>query len=64
VRTSPPSPTASAGAWQWTSRYHGPSHADYLNLLAVSPDGQRILVAGETIGSVASWNYVTIAYRS
>src|SRR5581483_8857847 len=52
----------STGTMSWVSRYDGPSHAhDAAFALAVSPDGSKVFVAGESTGN-AGLGYATIAY--
>jgi DNA-binding beta-propeller fold protein YncE len=55
---------ASTGAKVWTKRYDGKrGHYDYATALAVSPDGTRVYVTGESYGgSPYSDDYATIAY--
>src|SRR5437867_2920104 len=48
---------------RWAARYDGPANAaDYAVALAVSPDGGRIYVTGESEGGVTSLDYATVAY--
>lgn len=44
-------------------RYDGPGNdLDGANSVAVSPDGRRVFVTGDSIGSGSSFDYATIAY--
>jgi putative pyrroloquinoline-quinone binding quinoprotein len=53
----------SSGAKIWAKRYNGPAHSDDLaNDLALSPDGSVVYVTGQSAGSPAIYDMVTIAY--
>jgi DNA-binding beta-propeller fold protein YncE len=53
---------AQSGASVWTRRYDGPGHShDTANAIAVSPDGTKVFVTGESWGSTSS-DYATVAY--
>ncbi len=54
---------AASGAQRWLARYGGPVKSDNSAVaLAVSPDGQRVYVAGFTNGFGSSNDYATLAY--
>jgi len=55
---------AAAGSQLWIKRYDGPgSAADRASAVAVSPDGSRVFVTGESDGSPDTANdFATIAY--
>jgi hypothetical protein len=55
--------TAATGALLWTARYDGPTHLyDVARSLAVSGDGTRILVTGESDVSATDSDYATVSY--
>ncbi|HEX9235539.1 MAG TPA: PQQ-binding-like beta-propeller repeat protein, partial [Actinomycetota bacterium] len=55
--------TVSTGAVLWTARYDGGfANEDFAHSLAVSPDGTRVFVTGESRGSSIYADYATIAY--
>ncbi|MBI4728940.1 MAG: hypothetical protein HY775_05485, partial [Acidobacteria bacterium] len=55
--------SATAGAELWEARYSSPRNSsDEAHSLAVSPDGARVYVTGETYGSGSSTDYATLAY--
>ena len=56
---------AAPGTQLWVSRYNGPGNGgDRALSVAVSPDGQRVFVAGRSRGSSGKADYATIAYNA
>ncbi|MCU1499126.1 MAG: hypothetical protein JWM47_3079 [Acidimicrobiales bacterium] len=56
---------SSTGAAVWTSRYDGPAHLiDHPTAIAVSPDGSKVFVTGESAGSTHKLDYETVAYSA
>jgi DNA-binding beta-propeller fold protein YncE len=56
---------ASTGAKIWVKRYDGPYiSADQAYALAISPDGTKVYVTGESLGSGADTDYATLAYEA
>jgi hypothetical protein len=56
---------AVSGARLWASRYNGPGDgADLAHAIAVSPDGTRLFVTGESAGRGSGPDYETIAYNA
>jgi len=57
---------ATTGSTAWLARYDGPVHgADYAHGLAVSPDGTRVYVTGESpYSTISDSDYATIAYEA
>jgi DNA-binding beta-propeller fold protein YncE len=54
---------AATGAQLWLARHDGPAHAlDWPYLLAVSPDGQSVLVEGWDITTGGGQDWATVAY--
>ncbi|MBI4729360.1 MAG: hypothetical protein HY775_07630 [Acidobacteria bacterium] len=53
---------SSSGAQLWEARYNGPGNSfDVARSLAVSPDGARVYVTGESYGSGGNYDYETTA---
>jgi WD40 repeat protein len=51
------------GAVVWTQRYNGPANApDSAYAVAVSPDGSKMFVTGESAGTSTGYDYATVAY--
>jgi WD40 repeat protein len=56
---------AGTGSERWVARYNDPQNGvDVARALAVSADGTRVYVAGQSRGSTGSSDYATIAYDS
>jgi WD40 repeat protein len=57
---------AATGATRWITRYHpAGSSANYVNGIAVSPDGSKVVVTGQTQNSGSStFDAVTLAYAA
>jgi WD40 repeat protein len=54
---------ATTGAVVWVKRYNGPANNDdEVSALAVSPDGTKVYVTGESKGSTGNYDYATVAY--
>ncbi len=54
-----------SGAQLWVTRYNGPESAnDYGSSIAVSPDGSRVFVTGDTLDSSGLEDYLTLAYQA
>ena len=53
---------ATSGQALWLARYAGPRDYAYPSALAVSPDGQRVVVTGSTFGNQPCCGAVTVAY--
>jgi len=57
--------SATSGAELWESRYDGPQHSqDEADVVASSPDGQRVFVTGYSNGANGYYDYATVAYDS
>jgi WD40 repeat protein len=55
--------TAATGTRLWLQRYNGSGNSrDSATSIAVSPDGSRLFVTGESIGATSHEDYATIAY--
>jgi DNA-binding beta-propeller fold protein YncE len=57
---------ASTGALLWIQRYNNSAvnSGDLARALAVSPDGSKVAVTGESIGSTGSQDYATVVYNA
>ena len=56
---------ADTGATRWSKRYDGPAaEYDVANALAVSRDGTRVYVTGESVGRGTAGDYATVAYAA
>src|SRR5437016_7767294 len=55
---------AATGSQVWVSTYHRPPEGSFGNAVAVSPDGTRVYVTGESPGSGTNTDYATIAYEA
>jgi hypothetical protein len=56
---------AATGAQRWVRSYDGPgSGDDVLLALGVAPDGGRVFVAGQSLGTGSGVDFVTIAYAT
>lgn len=54
---------ADSGAEHWVARYNGPGNdGDAGTALAVTPDGTRLLVTGQSVGQGTGADYATLAY--
>ena len=61
-----PGTRAVPGAQLWVARYDGGAKSeDHANAMAVSPDGRRVFVTGESYGGVVTGrDYATVAYSA
>ena len=58
-----PSSWASSGDHLWTHRYNGPGHGtDDAHDVAVSADGTKVFVTGESLGATTGRDFATVAY--
>jgi DNA-binding beta-propeller fold protein YncE len=66
VTTASPTPVFAAGGDElWVQRYDGPAHNwDAFTQLAISPDGTRVFVTGQSYSNETSYDIETIAYDS
>ena len=56
-------PRAVPGSELWAARYNGPGNdQDSGRVVAASPDGSRVFVAGESAGGATGYDYATAAY--
>ncbi|MPZ27079.1 MAG: S8 family serine peptidase [Micromonosporaceae bacterium] len=56
---------AATGEQHWQARYNGPvNDGDAGTALAVSPDGSRVLVTGQSVGEGSGADYLTLAHRA
>jgi DNA-binding beta-propeller fold protein YncE len=54
---------ASTGAVKWSNRYDGTGHGtDEPRGIAVSPDGTKVAVTGQSWGATGDYDYATIVY--
>lgn len=54
---------ADLGADHWRSRYNGPGNdGDAGTALVMTPDGNRLLVTGQSVGNGTGADYLTLAY--
>ena len=60
-----PGTGAAPGARLWAARYNGPGNGgDVAHSMAVSPDGHRIFVTGQSFGGQTGYDYATVAYSA
>ena len=57
---------AATGKQRWLSRYNNPRRNGYdaASALAISPDGSRLYVTGDSIGRSSDADYATVAYST
>jgi DNA-binding beta-propeller fold protein YncE len=57
---------AGNGSVEWLSRYNGPGDVeDWGYALALSPDGQHVVVTGRSFGGpLQNWDYATVSYAA
>jgi DNA-binding beta-propeller fold protein YncE len=56
---------AASGALLWRKQYNGPASGDdTANAIAVSPDGSKVFVTGQSAGAGTGIDYETIAYTA
>jgi hypothetical protein len=56
---------ADNGARLWVARYNGPGNSeDNPSAIAVSPDGARVFVTGQSAGVKSDLDYATVAYNA
>ena len=53
---------AATGSVVWATTYHHSSDGSFANDIAVSPDGTRVYVTGESTGTGRNIDYATVAY--
>jgi len=54
---------SSTGAKVWLKRYNGPRNGpDLASSIAISPDGSKVFVTGQSEGRGTNYDYATIAY--
>lgn len=54
---------ATSGAKAWAARYNGPGNdSDLADTLAVSGDGTRVFVSGQSVGATTGYDFATVAY--
>jgi WD40 repeat protein len=57
--------TAATGARLWVKRYNGPGNGfDAAQQVAVSPDGAKVFITGESTGTTSGPDYATIGYTA
>jgi WD40 repeat protein len=53
------------GAPLWTQRYNGTGNGtDEATAVAVSPDGSKVFVTGNSLGSISNYDYATLAFNA
>jgi hypothetical protein len=56
---------AATGTQLWVRRFNGATNSsDFATALGVSPDGSRVFVTGESIGSGNASDYLTVVYNA
>jgi hypothetical protein len=57
--------SAATGRQLWVRRYNGPANGfDSARSVAVSPDGTRVFVTGDSFGRTTSGDYATVSYSA
>src|SRR4051812_34593090 len=62
ISASPASAQGSAGAQLWVKRYYPGSYDVHAVSAAVSSDGSKVYVTGQSVGNFSGSDYATIAY--
>jgi DNA-binding beta-propeller fold protein YncE len=56
---------SATGTPKWLTAYNGPGGGrDFPSALAVSPDGSKVFVTGQSTGTTSGYDYATLAYNS